>query len=192
MRMTGYEAFILHHAVNLHFNRSYDCWKYNFKTNVTEKTYWKRPDKFQLTKIGKRFKTRDDIILYFASHQIAGNKYTGDMIRDEDTYTQFLKRIDSISYLFKNELEEISDVKFDKLLEIEDTYPKIVQLHLEGTVSLETVCIINRLTGFINKAHKQITETILWPDLFNKISKYQSFLKFDDSKMRKIILDVFK
>ena len=192
MRMTGYEAFILHHAVNLHFNRSYDCWKYNFKTNVTEKTYWKRPDKFQLTKIGKRFKTRDDIILYFASHQIAGNKYTGDMIRDEDTYTQFLKRIDSISYLFKNELEEISDVKFDKLLEIEDTYPKIVQLHLEGTVSLETVCIINRLTGFINKANKQITETILWPDLFKKISKYQSFLKFDDSKFRNIIVDVFK
>jgi|TARA_B110000438_G_scaffold303794_1_gene367466 hypothetical protein len=192
MRMTGYEAFILHHAVNLHFNRSYDCWKYNFKTNVTEKTYWKRPDKFQLTKIGKRFKTRDDIILYFASHQIAGNKYTGDMIRDEDTYTKFLKRIDSISYLFKNELEEISDVKFDKLLEIKDTYPRIIQLHLEGTVSLETVCIVNRLTGFIEKANSRISETILWPDLYNKISKYQSFLKFDDSKMRKIILDVFK
>ena len=192
MRMTGYEAFILHHAVNLHFNRSYDCWKYNFKTNVTEKTYWNRPDKFQLTKIGKRFKTRDDIILYFASHQIAGNKYTGDMIRDEDTYTKFLKRIDSISYLFKNELEEISDVKFDKLLEIKDTYPRIIQLHLEGTVSLETVCIVNRLTGFIEKANSRISETILWPDLYNKISKYQSFLKFDDSKMRKIILDVFK
>ena len=191
MRMTGYEAFILHHAVNLHFNRSYDCWKYNFKTNVTEKTYWKRPDKFQLTKIGKRFKTRDDIILYFASHQIAGNKYTGDMIRDEDTYTKFLKRIDSISYLFKNELEEISDVKFDKLLEIKDTYPRIIQLHLEGTVSLETVCIVNRLTGFIEKANSRISETILWPDLYNKISKYQSFLKFDDSKMRKIVLDVF-
>ena len=192
MRMTGYEAFILHHAVNLHFNRSYDCWKYNFKTNVTEKTYWKRPDKFQLTKIGKRFKSKDDIILYFASHQIAGNTFTGDMIRDEDTYTKFLKRIDSISYLFKNELEEISDVKFDKLLEIEDTYPRIIQLHLEGTVSLETVCIVNRLTGFIEKANSRISETILWPDLYNKITKYQPFLKFDDSKMRKIILDVFK
>ena len=55
MRMTGYEAFTLHIAINLHFNGSYDCFKYNFKTNVTEKTYWKRPDKFQLTKIGKRF-----------------------------------------------------------------------------------------------------------------------------------------
>ena len=192
MRMTGYEAFILHHAVNLHFNRSYDCWKYNFKTNVTEKTYWKRPDKFQLTKIGKRFKSKDDIILYFASHQLAGNTFTGDMIRDEDTYTSFLKRIDSISYLFKNELEEISDVKFDELLAIEDTYPRIVHLHLEGTVSLETLCIINRLTGFISKANEQITDTILWPDLFKKISKYQSFLKFDDSKFKNIIVDVFK
>ena len=80
MRMTGYEAFTLHNAVNLHFNGTYDCFKYNFKTNVTEKTYWKRPDKFQLTKIGKRFKTRDDIILYFAAHQVAGNKYSSDMI----------------------------------------------------------------------------------------------------------------
>ena len=192
MRMTGYEAFQLHNAVNLHFNGSYDCFKYNFKTNVTEKTYWKRPDKFQLSKIGKRFKTRDDITMYFAAHQVAGNKYSSDMIRDEDTYTAFLKKIDSMSYVFRNELEEISDVKFDELLAIEDTYPRIVHLHLEGTVSLETLCIINRLTGFISKANEQITDTILWPDLFKKISKFQSFLKIDDNKMKNIIVDIFK
>jgi len=114
------------------------------------------------------------------------------MIRDEESYTKFLKVIDSISYVFKNELEQISDVKFDSLLEIEETYPRIIQLHLEGTVSLETVCIINRLTGFIDRANKQITETILWPDLYKKITNYQSFLKFDDIKMRKIIVDIFK
>jgi hypothetical protein len=113
------------------------------------------------------------------------------MVRDEDTYTKFLKRIDSISYLFKNELEEISDNGFDTLLEIEETYPKIIHHYLEGTVSLETVCIVNRLTGFIEKANSQISETILWPDLYKKISKFQSFLKVDDSKMRKIILDIF-
>ena len=192
MRMTGYEAFTLHNAINLHFNGSYDCFKYNFKTNVTEKTYWKRPDKFALTKIGKRFKSKDDIILYFAAHQVAGNKYSGDMIRDEESYTKFLKVIDSISYVFKNELEQISDVKFDSLLEIEETYPRIVQLHLEGRVSLETLCIVNRLTGFIEEADSRISETILWPDLYKKITKYQSFLKFDDLKMRMIIIDIFK
>ena len=113
------------------------------------------------------------------------------MIRDEDTYTQFLKRIDSISYLLKNELEEISDNGFDTLLEIDETYPKIIHLYLEGTVSLETVCIVNRLTGFIDKANSFISETILWPDLYKKILNYQSFLKFNDIKMRKIILDIF-
>ena len=78
--MTGYEAFILHHAINLHFNGSYDCWKYNFKTNITEKTYWKRPDKFQLTKIGKRFKNKDgdegevafDTAIEYGTHPPAG------------------------------------------------------------------------------------------------------------------------
>ena len=44
-----------------------------------------------------------------------------------------------MSYVFRNELEEISDVKFDDLLEIEDTYPRIIQLHLEGTVSLRDI-----------------------------------------------------
>ena len=191
MRMTGYEAFTLHNAINLHFNGVYDCFKYNFKTNVTERTYWKRPDKFQLTKIGKRFKNRDDITMYFAAHQVAGNKFSGDMIRDEETYTSFLKRIDSISYLLKNELEEISDNGFDTLLEIDETYPKIIHLYLEGTVSLETVCIVNRLTGFIDKANSFISETILWPDLYKKILNYQSFLRFNDIKMRKIILNIF-
>ena len=190
MRMTGYEAFTVHNAVNLHFNGTYDCFKYNFKTNVTQKTYWGRPDKFQLTKIGKRFKTRDDIALYFAAHQVAGNKYSSDMVRDEDTYTAFLKKIDSLSYVFRNELEEISDVKFDTLLEIEDTYPRIVHLHLEGTVSLETLCIINRLTGFISTSNEQITDTILSPDLFKKLSNFQSFLTFDSDKMHKIILAI--
>ena len=192
MRMTGYEAFTVHNAVNLHFNGTYDCFKYNFKTNVTQKTYWGRPDKFQLTKIGKRFKTRDDIALYFAAHQVAGNKYSSDMVRDEDTYTTFLKKIDSLSYVFRNELEEISDVKFDELLEINETYPRIVQLHLEGTVSLETLCIVNRSTGVIDKANKEITETILWPDLVKKISKYQSYVRVDDSKKRKTRVDIFK
>jgi hypothetical protein len=48
------------------------------------------------------------------------------------------------------------------------------------------------LTGFIDRANNQITETILWPDLFTKISKYQSFLKFDDNKFKNIIVDIFK
>ena len=191
--MTGFEAYCYSNAVNMHFNtETYDAFKYNFKTRVTERSYWGRPDKYQLTKIGKRFKRKDDIIKYFACHQLAGNKWVGDMIRDEDTYTQFLKRIDSLSYNVRNELEEISDDSLDDLLKVTEGYPKIIDKYLDDTVSLETVCIVNRLTGFIEAADSRISETILWPDLYNKVVKYQQFLDFDKNKMKTIILNVFK
>jgi len=191
--MTGFEAYCYSNAVNMHFNtETYDAFKYNFKTRVTERSYWGRPDKFQLTKIGKRFKRKEDIIKYFAAHQVAGNKWVGDMLRDEQTYVEFLTRIDSLSYIVKNELEEISGTGLNDLLMSKEGYPKIIDLHLDGTVSLETVCILNLLTGFIEEANSCITETILWPDLYNKIIKYQQFLDFDKKKMKTIILNVFK
>lgn len=192
--MDGFAAYQYSNAVNMHFNtESYDCFKYNFKTRITQKSYWGRPDKYQLTKIGKRFNRKEDIIKYFACHQLAGNKWVGDMIRDESTYVDFLKRIDSLSYNFKNELEEISDEKFDMVLgNSTGTYPRIISLYLGGTVSLETVCVLNRLTGFIESANSKVTETILWPDIYNKVVKYQQFLEFDEKKMRNLILTIFK
>ena len=78
----------------------------------------------------------------------------------------------SLNVKLKNELEEISDNGFDTLLEIDEMYPKIIHLYLEDMVSLETVCIVNRLTGFIEKANSFISETILWPDLYKKILNY--------------------
>jgi len=194
MIMDGFAAYCFSNAINMHFNSpSYDAVKYNFKTRVTQKSYWGRPDKYQLTKIGKRFKHKEDIIKYFVAHQLAGNKWVGDMIRDEDTYTEFLKRIDSLTYNFKNELEEISDKGFDSLFQVtkDIQYPKIISLYLDGTVSLETVCILNQLTGFIERADSSITETLLWPDLYNKVVKYQPFVRFDNEKARRLVLSIF-
>lgn len=190
--MTGFEAYKYSMAISLHFNSDYDAFKYNFKTRVTEKSYWGRSDKYQLTKIGSRFKRKNDIIKYFACHQVAGNKWVGDMIRSEDTYTEFLKRTESLSYLIKNELEEISDINFNDLLVVTNGYPKIIDSHLEGTVSLETLCVINGITGFIEDANSKISETILWPDIYKKVVKFTPFVDFDKIKIKKIILNVFK
>jgi hypothetical protein len=53
------------------------------------------------------------------------------------------------------------------------------------------VCILNALTGFIEDANGKITETILWPDLYKKVVKYQPFITFDKDKMMKIVLNTF-
>ena len=191
--MTGYEAYQYSNAVNMHFNMNYDAFKYHFKTRVTEKTYWGRPDKYQLTKIGKRFKNKEGIIGYFAAHQLAGNKWSGDMIRDEQTYIDYLKRVESLTYNFKTELQDLSEYTLDGLLgTYKDNYPLIINKYLEETVSIETVCILNSITSFIEDADRKITETILWPDIYKKVTKYQPFLTINTDKFKKIVLDTFK
>jgi hypothetical protein len=71
-------------------------------------------------------------------------------------------------------------------------YPIIINKYLEGTVSLETVCILNRITGFIEWASQLVSETILFPDIADKVIKYQQFLEYDEKKMRNLILNLFK
>lgn len=192
--MDGYDAYQYSLAVKMHFTQpGYDAFKYNFKTRANQKSYWGRPDKYQLTKIGKRFKNRREIIQYFAAHHVQGNTWVGDMIRDEETYRKFLGRMDSLSYNFKNELEELSEYKLDELLTTKDSsYPIIIKRYLEDSVSLETVCILNSLTSFIEDANKNISETILWPDIYNRIVKFEPFIDFDNDKFIKIVFSIFK
>ncbi len=190
--MDGYQAYQYSNAINMHFNRSYDAFKYRFKTRVSQKSYWGRPDKYQLTKIGQRFNKEEDIIRYFAAHQLAGNKWVGDMIRNEKDYTDFLKRFESLTYNFKNEMEGLDDYSLDGLLgQYKSNYPVIIDKYLDDTISLETICILNDVTRFMDNANKLITETILWPDIYNKVIKYSPFLNIDKQKFTKILLTIF-
>ena len=72
MIMEGIDAYKYSMAIKMHFSGSYDAIKYHFKTRVSQKSYWGRPDKYQLTKIGKRFNKVEDIIQYFVAHNLAG------------------------------------------------------------------------------------------------------------------------
>jgi hypothetical protein len=43
----------------------------------------------------------------------------------------------------------------------------------------------------MRKADKEITETLLWPDVSMKIRKYDPFVQVDLDKMKKIVFKVF-
>jgi hypothetical protein len=190
--MDGFEAYKYSMAIKMHFSGSYDAIKYRFKTRATQKSYWGRSDKYQLTKIGQRFKKQDDIVQYFVAHNLKGTKWVGDMIRDEQTYSDHVKRIESLSYNFKNELDELSEYSLDGLIGMyKNNYPVIIDKYLDDTVSIETVCILNSITGFIDDANRKITETILWPEIYNKVIKYEPFLNIDKPKFTKIVLNTF-
>ena len=195
IRMEPFDAYRYYQSMKLHFeSKTYDAAKYNFKTAASQKSFWKRNDKYHFAKVAKRFKDTPELIGYYASHFVNGTKWIGEMLNNEEAYQSWLKRMQSISYIFEQDLNHLSLEygSFDSMLMPDDSsHPKIITAYLQDEISIETVVIINKLTGFMNKADKEITETILWPDISLKIRKYDPFVRVKLDNMKKIVLRVF-
>ena len=56
---------------------------------------------------------------------------------------------------------------------------------------LETVTIFEQMFGVMAAFDKQISDTIIWPDIKTRVQKYASFLDNDTNKMKKIVKKSF-
>jgi len=189
-----FEAYKLYNALKLHFETDYDAVKYQFKTRVTTKSFFNRKDKYFFAKLAN--KHGDNLMKYYVANFINDVKYVGDMLDSdgESNYREMLKKHESISYVFKNDINTLSQKgnTFDELFEKgNETHPPIITLFLEGEICLETVVILNKLIGFMRRADAQITETIVWPELSRKIKKYDHFILINENKMKEIVLKAF-
>lgn len=185
-----FEAFRYYQALKLHFESdSYDAVKYNYKTSAKQQSFWKRKDKYFFAKAGKRFNRIPELINFYVSHFINDVKWIGEMDKD-DHYVAWCKKMQSITYQFEQDINKLSEEveSFDELF-AGDPHPLVITKLMEDEISLETVVILDRLTGFV--ARTRISETIIWPDLKRKILKYRPFVKVDEFKLKKVILKVF-
>ena len=70
-------------------------------------------------------------------------------------------------------------------------HPLVIKLWMQEEIQLETVVILDSITGFMDRENKKISETIIWPDIFRKITKYKPFVKFDKTKCVNILKKTF-
>lgn len=186
--MDPFEVYKLYNALKLHFEQdSYDAVKYNFKTTVNPQSFFKRKDKYFFAKIGKNQK---DIQNFFVFNFIEDMKYVGDMmdIEGQQNYTKHKKIHESLTREFEKDINTMTG-QFDDLLVVNNinTPPKIIEMWMEEEVSLETVVILNSLTDFVYWEGKKITETLFWPDVSRKITKYSPFVNFNREKCLDIV-----
>ena len=193
MIMEPYDAFRFYQSMKLHFESdSYDAIKYNYKTSVKPQSFWKRKDKYFFAKVGKKFNDTHEIINYYAAYFIQDKTWIGEMLEDEGIYASYQKRVQSLGYTFENDMSILSELgSFDQVLDSTDGHPKIITAYLGGDINIESVVILNQLTGFMNRADKEITETIVWPDVSRKIRKYSPFVQYNLEKAKNIVLRVF-
>lgn len=195
--MDPFESYKLYQSLKLHFESdTYDAVKYNFKTSANPKSFYKRRDKYFFSKLGKQLGNSKDLIEYYVANFVREVKWVGDMINEdgEANYKEYKRIQESLSYSFQNDINTLEgyDLSFDGMLtSIEGEHPKVIKYYLQEEIKLETVVVLDKMTGFMNRANKVVSDPLMWGDIYRRVTKYRPFVNPDLDKCKKIILKGF-
>ena len=116
--------------------------------------------------------------------------YPATLVREgAKNYADYIKRKESLSYRFKEDVETLYDIcdRFDDLFNVTSVHPPLIKAQLGGKISIETLTIFNKIFHFISDFDKTINDEIVWKPLRNKVVKYDPFLSVDLGKYKSII-----
>ena len=174
-RLSGYETFCLYLALKNHFNLdSYDYFKYNGKTrHIAKETYLCRRDRFQFEKLARNCDNMQD---HLVANLLKDKTWVGDLLEDEafDNTNAYVKINQSMSYIFRNELERIGDIK--SALRFVGQYPNIIPILINGTISYQTFVILNYFIQFIPIFDAKLPDDFIWSKFSFKAKKFAPFI----------------
>lgn len=194
--MVPFEVYKTYLSLKNHFTKdNYDYHKYLGKSRVSLQSFYKRRDRYWFEKLSRQ-KEDSEIIDFFVANFVSTDdpqgQWIGNMIKEgESNYNSWRKRIQSLSYIFKEETHQcFTGEQFDGLFQIEGTkHPKLLKEHLKGNVSLETMIILDKMLGYKKFFDKKLKDPI-WEFVSMRMSKYNSFLNIDVFHYKKILKDV--
>ena len=179
-----------------HFTKqNYDYHRYGGKSRASLESFYKRKDRFFFEKLSRQ-KDDSEVIEFFVSNFVSCDDpqslWIGEIVRNGETnYTRWKKRVQSLSYTFRTEVENVfSDKKFDEMFFIDGTkHPEIVREHLGKNLSLESLVILNKILGFKKEFDRRLKDPV-WKFLSMRIDKYDSFIHIDVFKFKYILKEV--
>jgi len=194
--MMPFDCYKIYLALKNHFTRdSYDYHKYSGKTRATVDAFYKRKDRFWFEKMCRR-KTEKEVEDFFVANFVSCSDpqtlWIGDLMKNGDNnYNEWKRRVQSLSYLFKEEVEShISGNNFDTMFFIKGgRHPKLLKEHLQGHLSLETMLILDKILGYKNNFDKKLDDPV-WKVTSTRMKKYSPFLNIDVFHYKKILKDI--
>ena len=193
--MAPFDAYKTYLALKNHFTKNnYDYHKYQGKVRANLDSFYKRKDRFWFEKLSRN-KTDQEVIDFFIANFIhvddPSSLWIGSIIHDGDThYKDWQKRIQSLSYIFKEESEKLfKDYKFEQVFDCSKSHPVLLKMFLGGKISLETMVIYDRIFLYGKNFDKKLKDPV-WETVSLKMKKYSPFLNTDVFRYRKILKEV--
>ncbi len=116
--------------------------------------------------------------------------WIGEFLDDEaaDTFMQYVRTIQSMSYTFANDLDKMEDIR-DYFKMKDNEYPLIVTLLMNGQMTIQSFVILDHFIQFSTKFDAKMPDDYIWSKISFKAKKYKPFLFQDlDQKKFKDIL----
>ena len=193
--MMPFDAYRCYLSLKNHFTKDhYDYHKYRGKTRATVQAFYKRKDRFWFEKFA-RSKNDKEVEEFFVSNFIystdPATMWIGEMIKEGDgRYTEWKKKVQSLSYIFKEETESVFDNrKVDDVFNCSKGHPPILKSYLGGSTSLESMVIYDIILGYGKDFDKRLNDPV-WETVSRKIKKYKPFLNINVPRYKKILKEV--
>ena len=193
--MVPFDAYRQYLALKNHFTKdSYDYHKYCGKSRATVQSFYKRKDRMWFEKVSRQ-KTDQEVIDFFVANFVSCSDpetlWIGDMIKEGDSrYKNWQKKIQSLSYLFKEESEYLfEENKFEEVFKCSRGHPVLLKRFLGGKISLETMVLYDKIFSYTNNFDKKLKDPV-WETVSRRIKKYSPFINIDVFHFRKILKEI--
>ena len=193
--MSPFETYQHYLSLKSHFtNPKYDFFKYRGKSRATLTSFNKRKDKYFFEKSSRKYSDKE-IVNFLVSNFVATdtpqNLWIGSLINEgERTYTEWMKRQQSLTYLFKEQSEELlSETKLEDAFNCSKGHPPILKKFLGGKISPEVLVIYDKIFQFGNVFDTKLLDPV-WEIVSLKIRKYNPFIHIVVSDYKQLLREI--
>ena len=193
--MSPYQVYCEYLALKSHFsNPKYDYFKYNKKVRASVTSFNRRTDKYWFEKTSRKYKDEEIVnflVANFVESTSVNQIWIGEIINSgERTYADWMRRQQSLTYLFKEQSNELfSEIKLEDVLNCSKGHPPVLKRFLSGQLSLETLTIYEKIFRFSNKFDQKLLDPV-WETVSLKIRKYMPFINIDVFSYKKILREI--
>ena len=152
--MTPFDTYKEYLGYKNHFTKErYDYHRYGGKSRAKIDSFYKRKDRYFFEKMSRKYKDeeiKDFFLANFVDTDNPEGLWIGNIIRSgEGVYKQWQKRQQSMFYDFKQQSEDImEEYDLDTLFNPSKGHPPLLKEHLGGRISVEQMCIYEKLFSF--------------------------------------------
>ena len=193
--MSPYQVYCEYLAIKSHFsNVKYDYFKYNKKVRASVTSFNARSDKYWFEKTSRKYPDKeivDFLVSNFVESTSVNQIWIGEIINSgEETYREWMKRQQSLTYLFKEQSEQLlSEIKLEDAFNCSKGHPPVLKKFLSGKISPEVLVIYDKIFLFGNVFDKKLLDPV-WEIVSLKIRKYNPFLNINVSDYKQLLREI--